>query len=178
MLPVSLDCPFLIRYLRLYFNDNCVGFLLHLFIYYLIGNKLVVVSEAHFLLPNTTDYIDLFRFCWSLVRCLHKAMFGSSLLPVVCPTRFNIHLFSTLMHTEGAIKNLQSRETGNIGNTKRRKKKKPHNTICVGHHYTQTNTNHVNKTGDLLQTTGGKDEPNIALCKHRTKDQQKRKRSI
>ena len=61
---------------------------------------------------------------------------------------------------------------------KTKKEKKPHNTICVGHHYTQTNTNHVNKTGDLLQTTGGKDEPNIALCKHRTKDQQKRKRSI
>ena len=84
MLQISLDCPFLIRYLRLYCNDNCVGFLLHLFIYYLIGNKLVVVSEAHFLFPNTTDYIDLFRFCWSLVRCLHKAMFGSSLPPVVC----------------------------------------------------------------------------------------------
>ena len=24
-------------------------------------------------------------------------------------------------------------------------------TICVGHHYTQTNTNNVNKTRDLLQ---------------------------
>ena len=31
-----------------------------------------------------------------------------------------------------------------------------HNTICVGHHYTQTNTNNVNKTCALLQTTGGK----------------------
>ena len=34
------------------------------------------------------------------------------------------------------------------------------NTICVGHNYAQTNTNKVNKTRDLLQTTGGKDEPN------------------
>ena len=36
-----------------------------------------------------------------------------------------------------------------------------HNTIYVGHHYTQTNTNNVNKTWALLQTTGGKDELNI-----------------
>jgi hypothetical protein len=26
------------------------------------------------------------------------------------------------------------------------KQNKKHNTICVGHHYTQTNTNNVNKT--------------------------------
>jgi hypothetical protein len=38
-----------------------------------------------------------------------------------------------------------------------------HKTICVVHHYTQTNTNNVNKTWALLQTTGGKDEPNIVL---------------
>ena len=42
-----------------------------------------------------------------------------------------------------AIKNERSRETGNIGYTEEEKK---HNTICVGHHYTQTNTNNVNKT--------------------------------
>ena len=33
--------------------------------------------------------------------------------------------------------------------------------ICVGHHYTQTNTNNVNKTRALPQTTRGKDNPNI-----------------
>ena len=38
-----------------------------------------------------------------------------------------------------------------------------HKTICVGHHYTPTNTNNVNKTWALLQTTGGKDEQNIAF---------------
>jgi hypothetical protein len=32
------------------------------------------------------------------------------------------------------------------------------NTMCVGHHSTQTNTNNVNKTWTLLQITGGKDE--------------------
>ena len=49
----------------------------------------------------------------------------------------------TLENTEGAIKNGQSRENGNIGHTKRREKN--NNTISVGHHYTQTNTNNVNK---------------------------------
>jgi hypothetical protein len=44
---------------------------------------------------------------------------------------------------------------------KTRKTNQKHNTICVLHHYRQTNTNNVNKTWDLLQTTGGKDEPNI-----------------
>ena len=36
-----------------------------------------------------------------------------------------------------------------------------HNTICVKHHYTQTTTNNINKTWALLQSTEGKDEPNI-----------------
>ena len=39
------------------------------------------------------------------------------------------------------------------------------NTICVGHHYTQTNTNNVNKTWSLLQT-GGKDEQNIVFMRN------------
>ena len=42
------------------------------------------------------------------------------------------------------------------------KEKQKHNTICFGHHYMQTNTNKVNKTY-TLQTTGGKDEPNIVF---------------
>jgi hypothetical protein len=33
-----------------------------------------------------------------------------------------------------------------------------HSTICVGHHYAQTNINNVNKTTD------GKDEPNSVIC--------------
>ena len=37
------------------------------------------------------------------------------------------------------------------------------NTTHVGHHYAQTNTNNVNKTWFLLQTTRGKDEPNIVV---------------
>ena len=57
----------------------------------------------------------------------------------------------------------QHRETGNIWYTRRRKPKQKRNTIFVGHHYAQTNTNNVNKTCALLQTTGGKDDPNIVF---------------
>ena len=49
------------------------------------------------------------------------------------------------------------------GYTRRRKIKQKRSTICVGHHYAQSNTNNVNKTSTLLQTTGGKDEPNIVF---------------
>jgi hypothetical protein len=37
-------------------------------------------------------------------------------------------------------RNEQSRETGNIGYTRRRQTKQTHNTICVGHKSPQTNT--------------------------------------
>ena len=65
-----------------------------------------------------------------------------------------------LENIEGAIKNEQSRETGNMGYTRQRKTKQKHSTICVGHHYAQTNTNNVKKTWTLIQTTGCKDELN------------------
>ena len=54
----------------------------------------------------------------------------------------------TLEKTEGAIMNGQSRETGNIRYTRHKTKtnQTKHNTISVGHHYTKTNTNNVNKT--------------------------------
>ena len=41
------------------------------------------------------------------------------------------------------------------------KTNKTEKNICVGHHYSQTNTNDINKIGALLQTTGGKGELNI-----------------
>ena len=52
-----------------------------------------------------------------------------------------------LENTERTIKNGQSRETG--------KDEEKQNAICAGHHYTQTDTNNVNKTRAPLQTTGG-----------------------
>jgi hypothetical protein len=50
-----------------------------------------------------------------------------------------------------AIKKRKTRETGNIGQDEEKQNKKL-NTVCVGHHHTQTNTNNVNKTKTLLQT--------------------------
>jgi hypothetical protein len=47
--------------------------------------------------------------------------------------------------------NGQLRETGNTWYTRRRKTKQKHNTIYVGHHRAQTNTNNVNKIRTLLQ---------------------------
>jgi hypothetical protein len=61
---------------------------------------------------------------------------------------------------KGQSKNEQSRETANKDENKQKQK---HNTICVGHHYTQENTNNATKTWTLLQTTRGKDEPNTVL---------------
>ena len=68
-----------------------------------------------------------------------------------------------LENIKGAIKNGKSKETGNIGYIRQRKTKQQHNTICVGQHYTWINTDNVNKTWAILQTTGGKDEPNIVF---------------
>ena len=65
------------------------------------------------------------------------------------------HLEISIIITEGSIKNEQSREIGNIGYTRQRQTKQKHNTICVGHHYAQTNKNNANKIWALLQTTGG-----------------------
>ena len=49
----------------------------------------------------------------------------------------------------------------------KRKETTQHNVISVGHHYVQIDTNYVNKTFVILQTTGGKDEPNIVVCAER-----------
>ena len=49
-----------------------------------------------------------------------------------------------LENTEGVIKKKgESRETGNIGYTRRRQTKQKYNMICIGHHYTQTNKNNA-----------------------------------
>ena len=52
-------------------------------------------------------------------------------------------------------------------------RKKNHNTLYLGHHYAQANTNNVLRNDpSLLPTTGGKDEPNIIIedKKHTTWD--------
>ena len=48
-----------------------------------------------------------------------------------------------LENTKGAIK---IKDNPDKLATRWRKTKQKHNTICVGHHYTQANTNNVNNT--------------------------------
>ena len=48
-------------------------------------------------------------------------------------------------------KKLTIQLTGNIGYTRWRQTKQNDDTVCVGHHYAQANTNNVNKTCALLQ---------------------------
>ena len=66
------------------------------------------------------------------------------------------------MREKGAVKNGKSRETGNIGySRKKTSNTKQYNIICVGHHYGKTNSKNVNKTP--LQTSEGKHEPIILI---------------
>ena len=60
----------------------------------------------------------------------------------------------------------EEKQNNNTGYTKRRKTKQQHNTVCVGHHYTQTNTNNINNINKTMnkQTTRGKDEPKKVTC--------------
>jgi hypothetical protein len=45
---------------------------------------------------------------------------------------------------QGDINNEHTRETGNIGYTRRRQTNQKHNTTCFGHHYEQAHRNNVN----------------------------------
>jgi len=67
------------------------------------------------------------------------------------------YMKQTLKNTEWTIKKGQSRETGNIWYTRRRKSQ--HNSC-----WTQLYAN-INKTCFILQTIGGKDEPNIVIMR-------------
>jgi hypothetical protein len=69
------------------------------------------------------------------------------------------HIYTTLSY-EGSdikIKNVQSRETGNIGNTRRRQTK----------HYMQTNTNNINKTWAPYKQLEVKTNRTSFLCGNR-----------
>ena len=63
-----------------------------------------------------------------------------------------------------------SKEQSNMDNPEKLvtyEDKQEYNTLCVGHHYTQANTNNVIKTWALPQTTEGKDERKILSCGNR-----------
>jgi hypothetical protein len=66
-----------------------------------------------------------------------------------------------LENTVGAIKNGQSRETGNIGYTRQRKTKKTTQYVLETTMRKQTQVTLIK----LLQRTGGKDELNIVFMR-------------
>jgi len=66
---------------------------------------------------------------------------------------------------QSKIDNPEKLATFGTQDTRRRQTKQKHNTIRVGHHYTKTNTNNVNKRRAFLETTGGKDDPNIVCMR-------------
>ena len=68
------------------------------------------------------------------------------LWPLCCLFFFDIKLMFIELEKSLKVKNGQSRKTGYILYRRGRQAKKTHNTVCLGHHYTQTNTNNVNKT--------------------------------
>ena len=70
-------------------------------------------------------------------------------------------LVKTRQTKRRATKNGQSRETGDISAHKTKTTKKR-----VGHYYSQTNTNNINKTSALLQANEGKDELHMQVCQN------------
>jgi len=51
--------------------------------------------------------------------------------------------------------------------TGRRKTKQKHTTICIGHHYKQTNTNNVNNTWALVNVRPNNVNKNINVIMYR-----------
>jgi fructose/tagatose bisphosphate aldolase len=56
-------------------------------------------------------------------------------------------------------------DTDVLKNWQRTQDEDKQNKNTTQYHYTQTNTNNVSKTRALLQTAGGKDEPNIVFMR-------------
>jgi hypothetical protein len=80
-----------------------------------------------------TSHVMVFSLCSvSLVKMRGECSLCLILVDWI-PSLFRL----TLENTEGAIKNGQSRETSNIGYTRRRKTKEKHNAIFVGHYFSK-----------------------------------------
>jgi hypothetical protein len=64
----------------------------------------------------------------------------------------DIHIHESYKSWIAEIKGqLDIKETGSIGDARRRQTNQKQSAICVGRHYTQTNKNNVNKTWALLR---------------------------
>jgi hypothetical protein len=76
---------------------------------------------------------------------------------------FHYFVYKRPRTPKGQSKMSNPKKLETYGTQEENKTKQKHNTICIGHHYAQANTHNVNKT--YLQTTGGKDEPNIGFMR-------------
>ena len=90
--------------------------------------KVVDITEA------AHEEVSRFKLFWK------KKIYSRTLS---CPNQLNLgfhwQLQLMLENTEGAQKNPEIQlATGNKGYTRQRKTKQKHNTICIGHHYTQS----------------------------------------
>jgi len=84
----------------------------------------------------------------------------------------------TLKNPKGQSRIDNTEKLATLGTQDEDKQNKKHSTICVEHHYGQTNTNNPNKTWTPIKTTGDKDERTIdCMWKHRTKNIQSHNRT-
>jgi len=100
-----------------------------------------LIMNAYIIYPVTNISIDLTSMLFVTTKTVVYFYFFHGWVKH-CRKSIN----KLLENTDGAIKNEQSRETGNTGHRRRRKTKQKHNITCIGHHHTQSNTNNVNKT--------------------------------
>ena len=93
----------------------------------------------------------------------HKYLYFTTMYKKRTHHKKSIAIYQTLNKRQRIPNNQSKMDNAEKLAHKTRKTTQTHNTICVGHHYSQTNTNNVNKTRTLLQTTGGNDEQNMIL---------------
>jgi hypothetical protein len=129
-------------------SHNVVSSTLCYEFYYCMLFSMTLVTLNIFVL-----HFNIFLFCCCNI-CIFACLFRYSFLAkssLLCMRKTCIFCFTSIreklwtLDTQGSDKEI------------------PHNAISVGHHYSQKNTNNVNKTWALLQTTGGNDEPNIVF---------------
>ena len=85
-------------------------------------------------MAEITELISIYLYCYVLIGTImgvHSTCFAKVNKRQGIP--------------KGQTKIDKPKKPDNIGYTRRRKTKQEHNTICVGHHYAQTNTNNINK---------------------------------
>ena len=130
--------PTLILFFRMEFQRKCFYCSIDIFSLLLVDR---FVEQNHQTLHSTLGNKSQLEFLVGIKEQQVKKFVNNQYFP----TEIYIQLHKIAANKRQRIpkrqsKCDQSRETGNIGYTRQR-----HNTICVGHHNMQTNTNNVSK---------------------------------